>query len=189
VIHSTVVIVDDTWCAVGSANCMRRSLYTDIELSAAILDEPTPAHLLPITWAEEQNLPVGKRAPSVVQRFRRDLWAHLCAMPLAPTRPGQQAQLNGLLALDRALGIWRPLWRVAAAGPPPPPPRRPPARPRGSSTPPPLPPRPTVGGRVGPPVLRRAIVALTLAPAQPGAGQPFQQSDYDRLDFDSRTPC
>jgi phosphatidylserine/phosphatidylglycerophosphate/cardiolipin synthase-like enzyme/peptidoglycan hydrolase-like protein with peptidoglycan-binding domain len=30
-VHSKSTIVDDTWAIVGSANCMRRSLYTDME--------------------------------------------------------------------------------------------------------------------------------------------------------------
>lgn len=38
VIHSKVTIVDDVWMMIGSANCMRRSLYTDFEHGVALMD-------------------------------------------------------------------------------------------------------------------------------------------------------
>ena len=43
-VHAKVAIVDDAWCAVGSANCMRRSLYTDVELSVGVIDATDPAN-------------------------------------------------------------------------------------------------------------------------------------------------
>ncbi len=39
VIHSKTTIVDDNWAMVGSANSMRRSLYTDFEHMVAFMDE------------------------------------------------------------------------------------------------------------------------------------------------------
>jgi phosphatidylserine/phosphatidylglycerophosphate/cardiolipin synthase-like enzyme len=39
VIHTKSTIVDDLWSLVGSANMMRRSLYTDIEHSISFMDE------------------------------------------------------------------------------------------------------------------------------------------------------
>jgi len=56
-VHCKVVIVDDMWCTVGSANCARRSLYSDIELSVGIAD------------------------PAFVRPFRAALWAHYCGLP------------------------------------------------------------------------------------------------------------
>jgi phosphatidylserine/phosphatidylglycerophosphate/cardiolipin synthase-like enzyme len=38
-IHSKTSIVDDNWALIGSANSMRRSLYTDFEHSVAFMDE------------------------------------------------------------------------------------------------------------------------------------------------------
>jgi phosphatidylserine/phosphatidylglycerophosphate/cardiolipin synthase-like enzyme len=38
-VHSKTVIIDDNWACIGSANQMRRSLYTDWEHSVAIMDE------------------------------------------------------------------------------------------------------------------------------------------------------
>lgn len=58
VVHTKSTIVDDQWAIIGSANCMRRSLYTDIEHSVAFMDE----------------------ADRVVREYRRDLWGkHLGA--------------------------------------------------------------------------------------------------------------
>ena len=39
VIHSKATILDDRWGLIGSANAMRRSLYTDVEHSVAFMDE------------------------------------------------------------------------------------------------------------------------------------------------------
>ena len=86
-VHCKVTIIDDIWCAIGSANCMRRSLYTDIELSVAVLEPKTDSDKLPMTSAEEANPAAhGKLAPSFVQGFRRDLWAHYCGIPLDPAQ-------------------------------------------------------------------------------------------------------
>lgn len=38
-IHSKTSIIDDQWAMIGSANSMRRSLYTDFEHSVAFMDE------------------------------------------------------------------------------------------------------------------------------------------------------
>jgi phosphatidylserine/phosphatidylglycerophosphate/cardiolipin synthase-like enzyme len=113
-VHCKVTIIDDTWCAIGSANCMRRSLYTDIELSVAILEQPTPDLELPATWAQETTLPPGKRSGSFVQRFRRDLWAHYCGIDLDP-RALRSNSYTKLLQLDYALAIWNPSWGVPVA--------------------------------------------------------------------------
>lgn len=51
-IHTKSTIVDDLWAIVGSANCMRRSLYTDFEHSVAYMDPDS----------------------RLVAEYRRDLW-------------------------------------------------------------------------------------------------------------------
>jgi hypothetical protein len=111
-VHCKVTIIDDTWCAIGSANCMRRSLYTDIELSIAILEPPTPDNELPSTPAEEAAPPLGKKAPSFVQRLRRDLWGHYCGIPLDPAQRSdpQKKQYTKLLRQPAALAVWNPKW-------------------------------------------------------------------------------
>jgi phosphatidylserine/phosphatidylglycerophosphate/cardiolipin synthase-like enzyme len=38
-VHAKVYLVDDAWALIGSANTMRRSLYTDLEHSIAFMDE------------------------------------------------------------------------------------------------------------------------------------------------------
>ncbi len=38
-IHAKTVLVDDNWAMIGSANTMRRSLYTDLEHSVGFMDE------------------------------------------------------------------------------------------------------------------------------------------------------
>ncbi|HEY1365832.1 MAG TPA: phospholipase D-like domain-containing protein [Gaiellaceae bacterium] len=52
-VHSKTTLVDDHWAIVGSANCMRRSLYTDWEHSVVFLDE----------------------ADTAVKEYRKKLWA------------------------------------------------------------------------------------------------------------------
>jgi phosphatidylserine/phosphatidylglycerophosphate/cardiolipin synthase-like enzyme len=91
-VHCKVTIIDDIFCIVGSANAMRRSLYTDVELSVAILD---------VTGS------------GTVRRLRRDLWAKYCGMTLpwemlliGSKDPGY----DELLDLDNALSLWAPMW-------------------------------------------------------------------------------
>lgn len=97
VVHSKVTIVDDLWCAVGSANCMRRSLYTDMELSVSVVDGDVP---------------------TFPQRLRRDLWARYCGIPLRgePSFFSYDKELDDLLDLDKALGIWDNRWGARPSG-------------------------------------------------------------------------
>ena len=115
-VHAKVTMIDDAWCAIGSANCMRRSLYTDVELSVGIAEVPIPAAQLPKTAAEVANPgATGKVAPTFVQRFRRDLWAHYCQ--ISPAGVGDIARKYRLmLDLDRCLRIWHPTWGVPFPG-------------------------------------------------------------------------
>jgi phosphatidylserine/phosphatidylglycerophosphate/cardiolipin synthase-like enzyme len=111
-VHSKIVLIDDTWCCIGSANDLRRSLYTDIELSVSIFEPPTPDAQLPLTAQEEEQLTNNKRAPSFIQRFRRDLWATYYGLPVNPppsdtTTRDYRARL---LSLRAALGLWNGRW-------------------------------------------------------------------------------
>ncbi len=87
--HSKITIIDDVWAAIGSANCMRRSLYTDGELSVSVMeDSPTP----------------------FAQRLRKELWGELCGLPAGPAR-------DPLLDLDFAMTVVEDA--ATRAGPPP----------------------------------------------------------------------
>ncbi|MGK7912255.1 MAG: phosphatidylserine/phosphatidylglycerophosphate/cardiolipin synthase family protein [Synechococcus sp.] len=46
VIHPKTTLIDDFWAMVGSANMMRRSLYTDLEHSVAFMDENNHAETI-----------------------------------------------------------------------------------------------------------------------------------------------
>jgi hypothetical protein len=52
-VHSKTTLVDDQWTCIGSANSMRRSLYTDLEHSISVLDEKE----------------------ALVREYRKQLWA------------------------------------------------------------------------------------------------------------------
>lgn len=59
VAHSKITIIDDKWAVIGSANVMRRSLYTDWEYSVAFLDENETAvrDFRSRLWAEHFKSP------------------------------------------------------------------------------------------------------------------------------------
>ena len=80
VVHAKVTIIDDHWLFVGSANCIRRSLYTDGELSVGCLDEDDV----------------------LAKEVRVALWGgHFGKAP---------ADRASLSDLSRALGVWHLLW-------------------------------------------------------------------------------
>jgi phosphatidylserine/phosphatidylglycerophosphate/cardiolipin synthase-like enzyme len=55
-VHTKSVIVDDVWAMIGSANTMRRSLYTDLEQSVSVID--------------------GDTTDPFAKEYRKKLWAH-----------------------------------------------------------------------------------------------------------------
>jgi phosphatidylserine/phosphatidylglycerophosphate/cardiolipin synthase-like enzyme len=85
-VHSKLFIIDDLWASIGTANCARRSLYTDGELSISVLDDASP---------------------SFAERLRHELWSEHCGV--APNSP-EGAMLANLVD---ALGIWRAAWGPA----------------------------------------------------------------------------
>ena len=110
-VHCKVTIIDDIWCAVGSANSMRRSHYTDLELSLGILD------------------------PQWVRDFRRQLWSRYMIWQTIPEEqvrlfanlkiwhlrwPGissPNARRNPNIVRGR-LPFTRPLWCLESTVPP-----------------------------------------------------------------------
>jgi phosphatidylserine/phosphatidylglycerophosphate/cardiolipin synthase-like enzyme len=52
--HAKVILIDDTWISVGSANCQKRSFYTDIEMGAVVVHD---------VWVKD---------------YRKRLWSFLC---------------------------------------------------------------------------------------------------------------
>jgi hypothetical protein len=144
---------------------MRRSLYTDIELSVGVLEPPTPANLLPDSRASETNpAAYGKTAPSFVQDFRRTLWAHYCGIPLVPAQRtiGKAHNFTVLLQLDRALAIWNPAWGT---------------------------PTPGISLETRDFALNGETYAQIYPRPLPVADAPFDQSRYDREEPDSRQAC
>jgi phosphatidylserine/phosphatidylglycerophosphate/cardiolipin synthase-like enzyme len=89
VIHSKTWIVDDELIIVGSANFYRRSLYTDAEISVAVLDEDATSN-------------------HVAVRYRNMLWAEHCGMFTDPER----ATFSDI---TQAIKIWDPTWSVDGA--------------------------------------------------------------------------
>ena len=158
-VHCKVTIIDDVWCAIGSANCMRRSLYTDIELSVSIVEPETATKELPASGAEEANPAAhNKKAPSFVQRFRRDLWAHYFGLPLGKRTDDEKDVCAGLLFVGAALSVWNPQqWRA-------------PVR------------KFTLPGSPRPEIVRQNLNPF------PVPQNPFDQTQYDRKDPDSRKP-
>lgn len=51
-VHSKVMLIDDAWAAIGSANANPRSFYVDTELNAAIYDPAVVTKLRLALWAE-----------------------------------------------------------------------------------------------------------------------------------------
>ncbi|NIM95039.1 MAG: hypothetical protein GTO18_15170 [Anaerolineales bacterium] len=80
IVHSKLTIIDDHWLFVGSANCMRRSLYTDGEMSVGVLDKN------------------DKLATTV----RVALWGEHFGKT-----PAQSAPLKNV---TKALAVWKPAW-------------------------------------------------------------------------------
>lgn len=98
VVHSKVMLIDDEFAAVGSANMHSRSMYgIDQELHVAIVDAKVNA-----------NVPAG-----IVRDWRVRLWAE--HLEVSASIPGVQA---GLEDIDTALGMWRRSWlpNTAATG-------------------------------------------------------------------------
>ena len=79
-VHSKTTLIDDEWALIGSANCARRSLYTDFEQSYSIID------------------PDGSFLPD----YRCDLWGDNFRMDVDDR--------SSLANLDEALHIWNDDW-------------------------------------------------------------------------------
>jgi hypothetical protein len=90
-VHTKSWIIDDEWAVIGSANAMRRSCYTDGELSVAVLDE-------------------NEGPGSFAVDYRCDLWAEHCGVVDAAGR-ARFADIDG------ALQIWHPSWSSMAPAP------------------------------------------------------------------------
>ncbi len=89
IVHTKITIIDDVWAVIGSANCKRRSLYTDGELSVSVMEDS---------------------ATPFAQRLRRDLWWELCGLPLGGGR-------ESLMDLDFAMTVVEEA--ATRVGPPP----------------------------------------------------------------------
>jgi phosphatidylserine/phosphatidylglycerophosphate/cardiolipin synthase-like enzyme len=92
-IHSKTWIIDDEYVIVGSANVMQRSLYTDCELSVAVLDEDETASAFPVN-------------------YRANLWAEHCGVL-------DDAGRASFEDIDSAIKIWNPAWSINGTTPAP----------------------------------------------------------------------
>ncbi|MEV4253318.1 phospholipase D family protein [Spirillospora sp. NPDC049652] len=86
VVHTKSTIVDDVWALIGSANFARRSLYTDIEHSVALIGGDDP----------------------VVKQYRVRLWSD--AFRLAA------ADQQKIADIDKALNVWNISWGTGGSG-------------------------------------------------------------------------
>ena len=85
VVHSKTWIIDDKFAIIGSANFMRRSFYTDVELSISITDNDL----------SDDNF---------IKRYRRELWAEWCENSF------EEHTINDLKDINMALAIWDESW-------------------------------------------------------------------------------
>jgi phosphatidylserine/phosphatidylglycerophosphate/cardiolipin synthase-like enzyme len=86
IVHTKSTIVDDHWAIIGSANAFRRSLYTDIEHSVAVLGEED----------------------SLVQVYRVELWSDSFELPFADQPL--------IADIDKALNVWNSAWGTPGSG-------------------------------------------------------------------------
>lgn len=86
VMHAKTTLIDDHWAIIGSANCMRRSLYTDVEHSVAMVDD------------------LGV----LVREYRVQLWGGHFALA-----PADRSKLDNLA---QALNVWEATWGTAGSG-------------------------------------------------------------------------
>lgn len=95
-LHSKVMLIDDVFAAVGSANLHSRSMWgIDQELHVAVVDAKVDA----------ANAPAG-----IVRDWRVRLWTE--HLEVIASTVGVQAALENL---DTALGMWRQSWLVGGS--------------------------------------------------------------------------
>ena len=88
---SKTTIVDDCWSIIGSANCTRRSLYSDLELAISFIGNSGFPHRV-----------------NPVQQYRINLWGNALEIPID--------KRSWLADINEALNIWEPSWGVGVAG-------------------------------------------------------------------------
>jgi phosphatidylserine/phosphatidylglycerophosphate/cardiolipin synthase-like enzyme len=85
-VHAKTTIVDDAWALIGSANCMRRSLYTDFEHCVGFFDESgvaVPAYRRAL-WAKHLGSNIADRDAAIKAWFALP---PRTATPPAPAAP------------------------------------------------------------------------------------------------------
>ena len=85
-VHSKIAVVDDTWMSIGSQNLNYRSLTSDTELAAAIVDQETVEG------------PDGFEVAKLALEFRTKLWAAAL---------GVDAEEMKKYTLDEAVKLWQ----------------------------------------------------------------------------------
>ena len=90
-VHAKTTIVDDHWAVIGSANCMRRSLYTDLECSVGFADTGPGTSVRDyraLLWSQHFQLPSPAPINDLPTALKvwSDSWGP--AGPSAIVRPG-----------------------------------------------------------------------------------------------------
>jgi phosphatidylserine/phosphatidylglycerophosphate/cardiolipin synthase-like enzyme len=78
-VHAKTTIIDDQWALIGSANCMRRSLYTDFEHCVGFFDPPTVVAYRRALWRTHLGSDIAGLDAALRAWFAR---------PLRPAAPG-----------------------------------------------------------------------------------------------------
>lgn len=94
-VHSKTTLIDDHWAFIGSANIMRRSLYTDIEHCVSVLDEENlmVKEYRKTLW--DEHFRHGIRADFDDIQAALHAWEPSWGLPgSAPSRPSQLERVN-----------------------------------------------------------------------------------------------
>jgi phosphatidylserine/phosphatidylglycerophosphate/cardiolipin synthase-like enzyme len=119
-LHSKLMIVDDEWLRVGSANFANRSMAVDMECDLAIEASGDPHTRAAITAARDQLIAehLGRSVPALRRaiRSRRSLVAAIDSLAgsegrtLRPVRPAEPslaiAAIAGVVDPEKPVGFW-----------------------------------------------------------------------------------
>jgi hypothetical protein len=116
VVHTKLMIIDDLWAMIGSANHARRSLYTDAECSVGVVDDPAsgakpfPQRLRLRLWGEHCGLSATQAATLLAEPLSAlAIWTRI-----GPPPAGQPGLRGGGLYIRKAIPF-----QVVAQVPPP----------------------------------------------------------------------
>jgi phosphatidylserine/phosphatidylglycerophosphate/cardiolipin synthase-like enzyme len=106
-VHAKVMIVDDEWLTVGSANINERGFKYEAEINAAILDKKTAKDLRLRLMAEHLKIPADKahsKLGDIDTAFK--LWEEHCAANQQARAEGRMAASNVHHFDQKAFKFW-----------------------------------------------------------------------------------